>query len=318
LISISADRIQEILTMPDCIQAMENLYRNEGNNINEQPLRIVMRTDPETTFLTMPGYSKVLQRFATKIVTEFKNNPVKYHLPAQGGLIVLIDGKDSRVLATLDAPMITAVRTGAVSGLATKLLAREDSEAVGIIGSGQQARTQLSAVCAVRRKIRRARVYSRNHEHAVDFSKAMGEELGIAIEPEPDPASALKRSDIAILATSTTTPVVSWKEVPSGCHINSIGGTMPSRQELDLDTICNSRIFVDLRQGVLSEAGDVMHAIGSGKITANHIIGDLSDLILKRSVGRENDEQVTLFKSVGFALQDLYASSFAFEKISVA
>src|SRR5487761_214975 len=314
MIAINASNIRSNLSMDECIRAMENLYRNESKEISSQPMRTLNRIDQDSLILTMPSYSKALKRFAVKIVSEYRNNPKTFSLPVQGGVIVLIDGENSKVLAILDSAMLTAIRTGAVSGLATKLLSRKESRTVAVVGSGQQARTQLEAVFAVR-KISDVRVFSKDYSHAGRFAREMSEYLNVSVAPCRVRREALKEADVILLATNSATPVLDWTEVSPGCHINSIG-TLPERRELDLETICNSRLYVDIREGVLKEAGDVIHAIRSGRINENQIIGDLADLLSGKSKGREEDSDITLFKSVGFAMQDVYAGNEVYEKIS--
>ncbi|MCL4518045.1 MAG: ornithine cyclodeaminase family protein [Thaumarchaeota archaeon] len=314
MIFYDADQIRRTLPMTDCIDAMEDLYLNEEDNVDKQPMRTVLRVDQDSVILTMPAYSPRLSRFAVKIVTEYKKNPINYSLPVQGGATVMIDSRNSNVLAGFDSPMITAIRTGAVSGLATKYLARAESKSVAVIGSGQQARTMLEAVCCVR-GIRHVSVFSRTHANAIQFSKEMHDALGVEISVFEDRSSALKESDIIIVATNSSVPVIDWKEVPEGAHINSIG-TLPDRRELDLDTVCNSAVFVDTREGVLKEAGDVINAIRIGRVDEGHIIGSLTNLVKRQSAGRSSAKQVTMFKSVGFALQDVYACERVYRKMS--
>ena len=299
--------------MRECIAAMEELYLNE--NLGVQPLRTVLHVDPDSVILTMPAYSSNLGRFAIKIVTEYRQNPARFSLPVQGGVTVLMDSRNSRVIASFDSPTITAIRTGAVSGLATKYLARENSNSVAVIGSGQQARAILEAVCCVR-KIERASVFSRSQANARQFAKEMAENLGLDILPSEVRPSALKDCDIVIVATNSSSPVIDWREIPAGAHINSVG-TLPERRELDSETVRNSSLFVDTREGVLKEAGDVIHAIKNGLVREDHIVGDLKDLITGRVKGRSSENQTTLFKSVGFALQDVYACDHAYRKLNV-
>ncbi|MDG6908377.1 MAG: ornithine cyclodeaminase family protein [Nitrososphaerota archaeon] len=299
--------------MRECIVAMEELYLNEILEV--QPLRTVLHVDPDSVILTMPAYSSSLKRFAVKIVTEYRQNPARFSLPVQGGVTVLMDSRNSRVLASFDSPTITAIRTGAVSGLATKYLARENSDSAAVIGSGQQARAILEAVCCVR-KIERASVFSRSQANARQFAKEMGETLGLEILPSEDRPSALKDCDIIIVATNSSSPVIDWREIPSGAHINSVG-TLPERREIDSETVRNSSLFVDTKEGVLKEAGDVIHAIKNGLVSEDHIVGDLKDLITGRVKGRSSENQITLFKSVGFALQDVYACDHAYRKLHV-
>ncbi len=310
---ISSEQIGSALSISDCIDVMEDLYLKEAGHLADQPPRTLTRIDKDSLILTMPCYSSSIGRFGVKIVSEYRNNP-KYSHPVQGGLIVLIDGNNSKILCLLDSTQITAIRTGAIGGLGAKLLSRKDSKNVAVIGSGLQARTQLEAVSAVR-DVRSAKVYSPNLGHSTLFAKEMSASLGIPVRAFEERSDATKGADIIILATNSSTPVLTWREVVPGCHIHSIG-TLPDRREADEDTVCNSLLFADLRQGVLSEAGDVMAAIRSGRISESHIRGDLSELLQKPEIGRKDSTQVTMLKSVGFALQDLYASSFVYDKKS--
>lgn len=314
MLMLDAERVRENLSMTECIRAMEDLYLNFSRESPTQPMRILTRIDSDSIILTMPSHSTRLGLFAVKIVSEYRENPRRYSLQVQGGVIVLMNSKNSEVLAILDSAEVTAIRTGAVSGLATRLLAKKDAKSVAIIGSGQQAGTQLEALCRVR-DIRRAKVFSRNYSNAERFAKEMTTRFGIPVMPEIERKNALKDVDIIVLATNSASPVLDWSEVPEGTHINSIG-TLPERREVDVETVCNSRLYVDFEEGVRKEAGDVMNAIESGRISSNHIVGDLSDLLTGICPARTNDKEVTLFKSVGFGMQDVYASSVIYEKLS--
>ncbi len=308
---LSADQVQSNLTMKGCISAMEDLYSHEAGSISKQPKRIVTVIDPDSVILTMPSFSEKLGLFAVKIITEFKRNPENYSLPVQGGLTLLMDSGNSATLAMLDSPAVTALRTGAVAGLATKILSRENSSQVGVIGSGQQARAMLEAVCSVR-KIRSARVYSRNQNNSTRFALEMQEKLGLPIESVSDRKAAVRNADILNIATNSSTPVVVWEEISPGTHVNSVG-TLPDRRELDLETVLRSDLYVDTKEGVLAEAGDVLHAVKSGQLTPGDIKGDLFELVSgARQFSRKNVTQITLFKSVGLALQDVYASAYIY------
>ncbi|MFI5421586.1 MAG: ornithine cyclodeaminase family protein, partial [Nitrososphaerales archaeon] len=252
---------------------------------------------------------------AVKIVTEYKDNPRKYSLPVQGGSTILVNSENSENLAILESSSVTAIRTGAVSGLATRLLSRSDSETVGAIGTGHQARSMLEAVLTVRKGIDSVRVYSRNQDNVRKFVKEMSDGWKINVKAVSDSASAIKDADIVNVATNSSTPVLQWKDLQKGTHINSIG-TLPDRRELDQETIANSAIFVDTKEGVLKDAGDVIAAIEAGVISKESIKADLSQLVTGTIKGRENNSEVTLFKSVGMALQDVYACNRIYEKVS--
>lgn len=306
------DSVSKLLRMKECIDVIEGMYRDSWDEIQKQQARTITVIDNDSVILTMPGLSNKLKRFAVKIVTEFKRNPTLYNLPVQGGIIILINADNSSILALIDSPTLTAIRTGAVSGVATKLLAREDSSVVTVIGSGKQARTQLEAVCAVRR-ISEVRVYSRRYENAKAFSEEMSNKLNININAYEDRKKALNGADIIITATNSQTPVLDYYDVRSGTHINSIG-TLPDRRELGSELLSRSLLFVDNRDGVLREAGDFIYAIKEGKITKDSIIADLSELILSLKPGRMSKEDITVFKSVGFALLDVFACNYLYEK----
>jgi alanine dehydrogenase len=315
MIAIDSQVIKNNLRMSDAINAMEDLYRNGGSELAVQPMRTLNRIDEDSLLLTMPSHSRKLKRFAVKIVSEFRSNPKRFSLPVQGGVIVLIDAENSKPLAILDSAAITAIRTGAVSGLATKLLSRRDSRSVALVGSGQQARTLVEAICTVR-GISEVRVFSKNYVHAKLFAKEMTVKLEVPIKPHEKRSEALKNSDIVVLATNSSSPVIDWTDISEGSHINSIG-TLPDRRELDRKTVCNSKLYVDSRDGVLKEAGDVMEAIRSGKMSEKNLIGDLHEVITGKCEGRKKESEVTLFKSVGIGLQDVYASDRVYNKVAL-
>ena len=310
MIAISASELKSYLSIPACIDAIEDLYREDYEAIIEQPSRTLTRIDESSIIFTMPAYSRKLGKFAVKIVSEFKDNPLSGKL-VQGGSLVLIDASDGSTLAMIDAPTLTAIRTGAVSGLATRILAPKESKNVAVLGSGQQAKAQLEAIHAVR-DIQSAVVYSPSYAHAKHFAEEMSSLLHINVTALKERTGFQSLSiDIIIAATNSSNPVMDWKEdVSENCHINSIG-TLPERREIDRMTICNSSIFVDSKESVLREAGDIMDAIKNHAIDEHNILGDLGDLLHQNWSRRE--EKVTLFKSVGFGLQDVYAASKAYE-----
>lgn len=317
MIQISPEQVARYLPMTDCIDSMEELFRNEAESISSQPNRAITRVDDDSVIITMPGYSEKLGRFAVKVVSEYRRNPDRFGMKAQGGIILLFDSTSSELLAMIDSPRLTAIRTGAVSALATRLLSRKNAERVGLIGSGDQARTILEGIDSVR-KVSEAFVFSRDYSHAKSFSKEMSARLGLPVLPLRSLSELREKvCDVLVLATNSSSPVLKWEDDTAlGMHINSIG-TLPDRMELDLQTVLKSRVFVDTKIGVLSEAGDIMSAIRSGLIDETHIVGDLSDVLNGRKEGRRTESEITLFKSVGFSLQDVYASARLYENISM-
>ncbi len=305
--------VKRAFGMKKAIGVMEEMLRKGATEIQSQPARTILKVDQDSFILTMPAYSSNLRRYAVKTVTEFKKNPEKNNLPVQGGSILLIDCDDSRVLAMLDSPTVTEVRTGALTGLATRILSRPESRRVGVVGSGKEARTHLEAVCTVR-GIKEAKVASKNPSHAKQFAEEMSQKLDIRVDAVGTPREAAGGADVVIAATSSATPVLSSEDISDGCHINSIG-TLPDRRELSSDLISRASVFVDTRAGVMREAGDVIQAVKEGKFSDAMVKGDLAELVLSKRPGRSRPSEVTLFKSVGFALADVYSASYIYDKI---
>jgi ornithine cyclodeaminase/alanine dehydrogenase-like protein (mu-crystallin family) len=214
-----------------------------------------------------------------------------------------MDAANGKPLAIIDGEHLTALRTGAASGLATDLLARKDSETVAVFGAGVQGRTQLEAICNVR-NIKRCLLFDKLKETARDFEKDMSRVLEIYIEM-PDSLGALRDADIICTATNSLDPVFADSDVGDGTHINAIGGYTPDMSEIPPSTLARSKIVVGSRSACLSEAGDILKAIELGAITESNIYAELGEIVDQNKDGRITEREITLFKSVGNAIQDL-------------
>jgi ornithine cyclodeaminase len=251
------------------------------------------------------------QSLAVKIVSVFPRNGA-LGLPAVLGAVLVLEPTTGRPSALLEGTALTALRTGAASGAATDLLSRPDSRVVAIFGAGTQAQTQLEAVCAVR-PIRRAWVYNRTPSRA----EALVAELAGKGNIPPDlrvaasPREALQDADVVCTATVSGQPVFADADLKPGAHINAVGSYTPEMQEVPADTVRRALIVVDAREAALAEAGDLLVPLRQGLITANHIHADLGEIVLGKKPGRTDDRQVTLFKSVGVAVQDAAAAALA-------
>jgi ornithine cyclodeaminase/alanine dehydrogenase-like protein (mu-crystallin family) len=224
--------------------------------------------------------------------------------------MVLFDAATGSPLAVMDAATLTAVRTGAASGAATDLLARPDAEAAAVFGAGVQGRTQLEAVCAVR-TIRRARVFDVDAAAAGRFADEMAEHLGIAVEAAATPAEALAGAEVVCTATTASQPVFDDADLAPGVHLNAVGAYQPPAREVPAETVCRARVVVDQRAAALEEAGDLVVPLRDGLITEDHIAAEVGEILAGRAAGRESPEQVTLFKSVGVAVEDVAAAAAA-------
>ena len=254
--------------------------------------------------LSMPAYVEGDPgTLSVKVVTVYGENPPRYGLPMIQGVLLLHDAATGQLLSLMDAEHITAMRTGAASGVASKYLARQDARTLTLFGAGAQAAAQLEAMCAVR-DIQLAFVVTRTGQKDVNFAAEMQERLNIDVLPARDVREAVEQADVICTATNSATPLFAGGWLRPGAHINAVGAYTRTMRELDAASIRRSRVYVDHHTAAQTEAGDVLLAIDDGAITYDHVAGALGDLVLGRKPGRTDDEQITVFKSVGLAMQD--------------
>jgi ornithine cyclodeaminase len=213
----------------------------------------------------------------------------------------------------MDAAAITAIRTAAVSAVATKLLARRDARTLVILGSGVQARSHIDAMLAAR-PFTRVLVWSRNDDHARALSSDAGALHGIEIARVSDLAAAVRQADVVCTVTAAREPVLRGEWLQPGAHVNAVGASIPSARELDTNAVARSRVFVDRRESALNEAGDVLIPIREGAITADHVLAELGEILEGGAVGRRNDTEITLFKSLGLAIEDLASAHYLHDR----
>ncbi|MEM0121088.1 MAG: ornithine cyclodeaminase family protein [Thermoprotei archaeon] len=274
-----------------------------------QPTRNVVRLGESAVWLIMPVIDLSSNTMVVKMVSEYKDNPVK-GLPKATGLTQLIEASTGRLLALIDSHYITGLRTSSLAGIATKILSREDSERLGVIGSGYEAKLIVDAVLRVRPGITKIHVYSRNKERREKFASYYSDHYDAQAAPDPNPIVA--NSDILVVATDSATPVLSGSAVKRGAHIVSIG-TLPERRELDRETIARCSLLVaDNVEGVLREAGDVIDALNAGLISAERVV-ELVDIVKGRLKVERRYGDITIYKSVGFGYLDVVAARYVYE-----
>lgn len=312
LIYLGTVDVRRSLPMPAAIEAMREAFRDLAMGAVTMPARTRM-TNPEgdEVSLIMPSRSAAISRLGVKLITLYDRNPAA-GLPLAYSLLILADGRTGAPLAIIEGGALTALRTGAVSGLATDLLTRTAASVAAIFGAGRQGRAQLEAVACVR-TIREARICDRDEKAAGVFAHEMMEVLPIEVRAVSDPASAVRGADIVCTATSSRTPVFADGDVAPGTHINAVGVSQPERAEIPAATVGRARIVVDQTEASLEEAGDLLQPLASGAIDRARFDLTLGDILLGRAVGRGAPAEVTLFKSVGLAVQDLYAAARAYE-----
>lgn len=315
---LTAQDVRSALPMEEAIAAMRDAFAAVSAGLADVPLRTHIELDGgRGTTLTMPAATREPVRAGSKLLSIFPGNAGR-GLPVIQGLVVMFDADTGAPAGLLEGMTLTALRTGAASGLATSMLARPDANRAAIIGSGVQARTQLEAVCAVRR-IESVTVYSRTPDHAARFAEQMRGAYGAPddIAVAASVAEAVRGADVICTATGSTTPSVFGADVSPGTHINAVGSYTPAMQEIDPALVASTNLFVDQVEATLLEAGEVIAAIAAGDLAKEHL-AELGHLVNGSRPGRQSEDEVTLFKSVGLAVQDLCAAARALHRADEA
>jgi len=310
---VNHTEVRESLPITECIQAVEDALRvlNQGNALN--PLRSSLWLPDRSGLLgMMPGYLGSPEVFGIKIVSVFPGNHNTEYDSHQGS-VMLFETTHGCPLAIMDAGEITAIRTGAASGVATKLLANADAEDLAILGSGVQARTHLSAMIAVR-NVKKVRVWSRTPENAQRFADGESRTHGIAVEAVSSARSAVEGASLICTTTSSEQPVLLGEWLSPGVHINAVGSSIKSTRELDTAAVVKSRLFVDRKESTVNEAGDYLFPKHEGAIDESHIQGEIGDVLLNKIEGRRSEDEITLFKSLGLAVEDVAAAFHIYRK----
>jgi len=308
VVVLTAAEVAALLPMPVCIDAMalalESLCRGEAH----QPLRLVFRPPAAAGMMAfMPAYlGGSRPAFGQKAIGIFAGNADR-QMDTHQGAVLLFDGETGELRALMNGAAVTAIRTAAVSALATRLLSREDAGDLALVGSGTQARTHLEALACVR-PLRRVRVASRRPERAFRFAQEMSAALKLVVEPMPGVEEAVRGADLVVLATDSGEPVVKRSWISAGAHLNAVGASLPDRREVDSATIAASRLYVDRRESTTHEAGDYLIPLAEGVIGPDHIQAELGEVLIGARPGRESRDEITLFKSLGLAVEDLAAA----------
>jgi ornithine cyclodeaminase/alanine dehydrogenase len=298
--------VQKVLDMKSTMEAVENAFLELHRGSADMPQRTpIFVPEHEGVALFMPAHVHEMGALGSKLVTVFKNNPSQHDLPTVMGVIVLLDTKTGEPLAVMDGGFLTAMRTGAVSGIATKYMAKADASVGAIIGTGIQARTQVWAMCEGH-EFERMLAFSLDPPEMIEaFCDEAHARLGIPCERAKSCEAAVREADVVTLATSAKDPIIDGDWLKPGAHVNGIGSHAPGMRELDEKTVTTARIICDQTSACLAEAGDFLLPMKSGAFSESMIAGDLGAVIAGEIKGRTSDDEITLFKSVGLAIQDL-------------
>lgn len=318
-IVLSEAEVHELLTMRECIGVMEEALAAVERGEVHQPLRQLTRGADAAGFLgLMPAYrGGDKPMYGLKEVCVFAGNPAR-GLDTHLGAVLLHSGETGELLLIASASAITAIRTAAVSAVATRLLAREDASTLAIIGTGVQGRAHLRSIPLVRR-IREVRICGRDRGRAEQLAADANAVVGgnVAVERVrvcESVEEAVRGADVIVTATSSREPVLRREWIGEGVHIDAVGSSVATARELDGATVAASALFVDRRESTVNESGDYLIALREGAIGADHIRAELGEVLLGKAAGRTSERDITLFKSLGLAVEDLASAVFLYEK----
>jgi ornithine cyclodeaminase/alanine dehydrogenase-like protein (mu-crystallin family) len=314
---LRGSEVRQLLPMTECVDLMHRTMIAVSERRVVLPLRSVMVMPGEIGMLgNMPGYLADPECFGVKLVSLIpRNKPPQYssHL----GLVILFETEHGCPVALLDAAEITAIRTAAASGLATRLLSRPDAGDLALLGAGEQARSHLEAMLAVR-SLRRVRVWARDRAKAAEFARAEGARHQLTIEPSASVKDAVDGADIICTVSKAREPILFGDWVAPGAHLNVVGSSIAGAAEIDTAAVLKSRFFVDYRDSTVNEGGEYLRALKSGDITPEHILAEIGEVANRTKIGRRALSDVTLYKSLGIAPQDLASSHYVLDKARAA
>ena len=301
---VNQAEVRRLLPMAECVAVMEDVLSALARGEALLPLRqVLILPGGQGAFAAMPAHLSSPPAVGIKVITVFPGNHGSEYDSHQGA-VLLFETTRGRLLAVMDATSITAIRTAAVSALATRVLARPEASTLALLGSGVQAATHLEAIALVRPLVR-VRVWSRDPGHVARFVSGARARHPFDIEAAATAREAVADADIVCTVTSSREPVLQGEWLRPGAHVNAVGSSVPAARELDTAAVARARVFVDRRESAASEAGDLLVPRAEGAIGEDHVLGELGEVLVGRVAGRRSPDEVTLFKSLGLAVEDV-------------
>lgn len=313
MLLLSDDEISRLLSMGETMDAVEKAFGEFAKGSVKMPARSTIMLDKYNGSISfMPSYLQESSALATKIISIYPRNPEK-GLPTTVAWIVVNDPETGMIEALLDGTYLTAMRTGAVTGVAARYLAPKDSRVAAVIGCGVQGKTQAWAVSEAC-ELETIRLFDLSDERMRRFAEEMGPKLGVDIVPSSSGAEAVADADVVVTATTSKNPVIRREWLGERVHVSAIGAFYPDWRELDTATVSEAKVVVDSREAIMEEAGDILIPISEGAITEDHIYAELGELVLGKKEGRTPEDGLTVFKSVGLAIQDSSVANLVMKK----
>jgi len=311
ILFLSAADVDRALSMTTAITAVREAFIDLSRGEADVPVRTPISLPGDGTALFMPVHLPRQKQLGLKVVTVVPDNRER-DLPTIQALVVVFDAEDGRPLAVMDGELLTAMRTGAASGVATDALARKNASVAAVIGAGVQGMRQLEAVCCVR-TIREALVFDPDREQAEAFATEMGRRLGRTVRVL-DTVSAVFAADVVCTATSSGQPVVADADLAKGAHVNAVGAYRSDTREIPGEAVARSKLFVDSREACLAEAGELVMAMAEGNLDPTVPPAEIGEVLAGSRPGRTDEAELTIFKSVGNAVQDLAVAGLVLEE----
>lgn len=310
---LTEDHVKSLLSMSELITAMEAAVARFSAREVLQPVRTVLSVGPTKAFFgVMPAYIEQPARLGAKLVTVFNENHAR-GLPSHLATILLLDPETGALIALMDGRYITESRTAAVSAVSARHLANANASTLAIIGTGVQARSHLEAYAQVR-TLRDVRVWSPNARSRERFVEDMSGVVSAKIHDSPTARQAVEGADLIVLVTASPTPVIEDAWVAPGAHVVSVGACRPDQREMAPELVTRGRLFVDSRAAALVESGDVVLGMQEKRFGEQHIAGELGEVVLGRTAGRTSAQQITIFKSLGMAVEDVVSADLVFRR----
>jgi ornithine cyclodeaminase/alanine dehydrogenase len=313
MLLLSEDQVQSLLDIDELVTALEQAHIQYSTGKAVMPVRLVVPlNDIQGRITSMPGYLNQEQALGMKVVTYFQNNE-KQGLPAILATIMLFSAETGKMMAVMDGTYITTIRTACASALATRALANPETPVLGIIGAGVQARAHIRALSRVRR-LSKIKIYSPSASSGQKVKSALETEISVAIEPTTNAEEAVRDSDLVVTASTAKQPVLKAEWLKPGAHINAVGSHRPDLREIDGKTLSLSRVVVDSRVAIMAECGDILLAIKENSFSEKRIHAEIGEVLTGGKTGRSNSEEITLYKSVGIAIQDVATAQLVYQK----
>ncbi len=313
ILIINQSQVRQLLPLEECMEVMVKALKSLALGNAEMPLRHTMwQPDKVGALAMMPGFMGDLEVMGIKIISVFPGNrDTKYS--SHQGAVMLFNTKYGQPLTIIDATEITKIRTATISAVATDLLARKDAGDLAILGTGTQGYAHLMAMRLVR-KIRRVRVWDLYPDSARRFAESESKKYSIVVEAMDNPHAAVSGADIICTTSAATEPILFGDSIMDGAHINAVGACFKTTRELDTQAVTKSKLFVDCRESAINESGDFILAKKEGEIDDDHILGEIGDILTGNLEGRKTDEEITLFKSLGLAVEDIASAKHIYQK----